>query len=350
MPVGEVPPSWKGAPLEPATSTYYWLVVSGNRLYRQEGNLDLSNLSTALVEFVFPVKLVEKWYRSDEKARFNPTYADDWMLCKVTKMGTVVVPAGEFNDCFFLEEEWAGTTFETWFCPKVGIVSEKGDHHGTPYGFRKVLIQYQLNNGQAVSDPHKMPYLGLAELVPQDKVRERCEGEIRIIQEYGKTIYAVTCDDAQIRVSYTSSLVGDPHAGYAAYADVLSPHVTIWYSMWLYDNPAQVAMAKLHWENLVRYYLDPASYHVIPEPDGFVATAKEKEFGLPYWKRVIQKGNRLAVIEVEAMPAPLTLEDIKQFPGKKPGDLTLQPEGEAAAKALFEKASRVIGERFFEAK
>jgi predicted small secreted protein len=145
VPVGEVPPSWKGAPLEPATSTYYWLVVSGNRMYRQEGNLDLSNLSTALVEFVFPVKLGEKWYRSDEKARLNPTYADDWMLRKVTKVGTVVVPAGEFNDCFFLEEEWAGTIFETWFCPKVGIVSEKGDHHGTPYGFRRVLIRYHLN-------------------------------------------------------------------------------------------------------------------------------------------------------------------------------------------------------------
>jgi hypothetical protein len=207
------------------------------------------------------------------------------------------------------------------------------------------LILSTYISGQAVSDPLEMPYVGLAELVPPDKVRERCEGEIRIIQEYGKTIYAVTCDDAQIRMSYTSSLVGDPHAGYAAYADVLSPPVTIWYSMWLYDNPAQAAMAKLRWENLVRYYLDPASYHVIPESDGFVATAKEKEFGLPYWKRVTQKGNRLAVIEVEAMPAPLTFEDIKQFPGKK-----LQPEDEAAAKALFEKASRVIEKRFFEAK
>jgi len=113
-------------------------------MYRQEGDLDLSSLSTALLEFVFPVKLGEKWYRSDEKARLNPTYADDWMLRKVTKVGTVVVPAGEFNDCFFLEEEWAGTTFETWFCPNVGIVDEKGDHHGTPYGFRQVLIRYQL--------------------------------------------------------------------------------------------------------------------------------------------------------------------------------------------------------------
>lgn len=144
VPVGEVP-SWQGVPLRPATSSDYWLVVSGNRMYRQERDLDLSSLSTALLEFVFPVKLGEKWYRSDEKAKLYPTYADDWMLRKVTKVGTVVVPAGEFNDCFFLEEEWAGATFETWFCPDVGIVDEKGNHHGTPEGFRQVLIRYQLN-------------------------------------------------------------------------------------------------------------------------------------------------------------------------------------------------------------
>lgn len=145
VPVGDVPPSWQGVPLRPATSSDYWLVVSGNRMYRQERELDLSSLSTALLEFVFPIKLGEKWYRSDEKARLNPTCADDWMLRKVTKVGIVVVPAGEFNDCFFLEEEWAGTTFETWFCPNVGIVDEKSDHHGTPGGFRQALIRYQLN-------------------------------------------------------------------------------------------------------------------------------------------------------------------------------------------------------------
>ncbi len=144
IPVGEVPPR-RGAPLRPATSSDYWLVVSGNRMYRQERELDLSSLSTALLEFVFPVKLGEKWYQSDEKAKLYPTYADDGMLRKVTKVGTVVVPAGEFNNCFFLVEVWAGTTFETWFCPNVGVVDRKVDHHGTPGGFRQVLIRYQLN-------------------------------------------------------------------------------------------------------------------------------------------------------------------------------------------------------------
>lgn len=145
MPVGDVPPSWQGVPLRPATSSDYWLVVSGDRMYRQERGLDLANLSrTALLEFVFPLKVGGKWYVSDEKAKLNPTYADDWMLRKVTKVDTVVVPAGRFNSCFFLEEEWAGTTFETWFCPNVGIVEKKSDHHGTLEGYRQALVRYQL--------------------------------------------------------------------------------------------------------------------------------------------------------------------------------------------------------------
>jgi len=44
VPVGEVPPSWQGVPLRPATSSDYWLVVNGNRMYRQERDLDLSSL------------------------------------------------------------------------------------------------------------------------------------------------------------------------------------------------------------------------------------------------------------------------------------------------------------------
>lgn len=200
---------------------------------------------------------------------------------------------------------------------------------------------------RAASDPPEMPYVGLAELVSLDMAREQCEGEVQILQEYGRTIYAVTCDDAKMRMTYTPSLVGDPHAGYAAYADVLSPHITIWYSMWTYESPAQAAEARLRWENRVRYDHDPASYQVTSETDGFVATAKEKVFGLPYWKCVLQKDNRVAVIEVEAMTVPLTSEDIEQFRGKKPENLNLQPEDEMAARALFEKASQVIEERFF---
>lgn len=128
-----VPPSWQGVPLRPATSSDYWLVVSGNRIYRQENKLDLSKLGEALLKFVFPLQVGAKWYQ-----------ADNALPRLVTKVDTVIVPAGQFKNCFFLQEEWVDATFEEWFCPKVGIVDKKGDHHGTPVGYRQVLINYQL--------------------------------------------------------------------------------------------------------------------------------------------------------------------------------------------------------------
>ena len=66
------------------------------------------------------------------------------MLRTVTRVGAAVVPAGTFDNCFLLTEEWAGTSFETWFCPHVGIVDRKVDHHGTPEGYRQILVRYHL--------------------------------------------------------------------------------------------------------------------------------------------------------------------------------------------------------------
>jgi len=129
-----VPPSMQDIPPRPATSSDYWFVVSGNRIYRQERNLDLSSLyDTAKLELVLPLKVGEKW-----------NLFDGGILREVVKVDTVTVPAGRFNNCFFFEDGWAGSTAETWFCPNVGIVDEKMDHHGTPVGWHQVLTRYQL--------------------------------------------------------------------------------------------------------------------------------------------------------------------------------------------------------------
>ena len=130
--------------LMPASSHDYWLIVKGNRLYRQVNKLDLSGLDEALLELVFPLKLGAQWYQTDLLARSRPTARiGDYMLRQVTKAGVVTVPAGTFDACYFLREEWAGTTFENWYCPDVGWVDRKVDHHGTPEGWREVLIRYQ---------------------------------------------------------------------------------------------------------------------------------------------------------------------------------------------------------------
>jgi hypothetical protein len=131
--------------LYPANSSKYWLVFSDNRVYRQEGDLDLDSLhDTGTLEFVFPLQLGEKWYLTNAMAELNPDKSVDSMLRKVVHVNTVTIPAGSFEDCFLLAEVIGGTTFEQWFCPGVGLVDKRSDHHGTPYGAREVLVQYDL--------------------------------------------------------------------------------------------------------------------------------------------------------------------------------------------------------------
>lgn len=140
-----VPPSKHNEPPRPATSSIYWLVVSENRIYRQEKNLDLPSLgSTASLALVTPLNVGDKWYLSDEKAKLYPNLDNEGMLRRVSRVGSVTVPAGKFENCFFLTEDTGGNATETWFCPHVGFVEQKSDHRGTPMGWHQVLIRYFL--------------------------------------------------------------------------------------------------------------------------------------------------------------------------------------------------------------
>lgn len=140
-----VPESMQNVSVYPANPSKYRLVFSDNHVYRQEGNLDLHGLyNTGTLEFVFPLQLGEKWYLTNAMAELNPDKRVDSMLRKVVQVGTVTVPAGSFEDCFLLAEVIGGTTYEKWFCPGVGLVDQRSDHHGTPYGSREVLVRYDL--------------------------------------------------------------------------------------------------------------------------------------------------------------------------------------------------------------
>ncbi|MBI5028906.1 MAG: hypothetical protein HZB51_00075 [Chloroflexi bacterium] len=131
--VGFVPPSQKAEPLRPATSSEYWWVLNENRLYRQERKLDLSKFDESKLEFVFPLEIGKKWNL------FNDG------LARITlRVGQVTVPAGRFDNCFLFDDAWASDTAQTWFCPRIGIVEEIDDHHGTPMGWHTVLIRYNL--------------------------------------------------------------------------------------------------------------------------------------------------------------------------------------------------------------
>ena len=122
--------------LQPAITQTYWLIVDGDRVLRQDGQLNLSDLqSHVLVQFVFPLSLNSQWSIYNAK--------DAPLNRKVTKVGSITVPAGTFTDCFYLEGEIGGMTFDDWFCPGIGVAWSNVEHHGTPYGNRQELLGYQ---------------------------------------------------------------------------------------------------------------------------------------------------------------------------------------------------------------
>lgn len=123
--------------LQPATTETYWLIVDGDRVLRQDGQLNLSDLqSQVFVQFVFPLRLNSQWSMYNAK--------DAPLNRKVTKVGSITVPAGTFADCFYLEGEIGGMTFDDWFCPGIGVVWSNAEHHGTPFGNKQELLSYQV--------------------------------------------------------------------------------------------------------------------------------------------------------------------------------------------------------------
>ena len=75
----------------------------------------------------------------------------DGLFRQVLKAGSVQVPAGQFEGCFLITDDWAADAVANWFCPKIGWVDLKDDHSGTPYGSHQLLIEYHLSNPTPVA-------------------------------------------------------------------------------------------------------------------------------------------------------------------------------------------------------
>jgi hypothetical protein len=125
--------------LQPATTETYWLIVDGNRVLRQDDELDLTGLqSRVIVELVFPMGLNSEW--SMYNARDAP------LNRKVTKVDSKTVAAGTFAYCLYLEGVIGGMTIEDWFCPGIGVVWHNAGHHGTLYGNKQELVSYRADS------------------------------------------------------------------------------------------------------------------------------------------------------------------------------------------------------------
>ncbi len=135
-----VPKDWEDM-LRLASTVEYWLVVQDNRIYRQERNPDPTNLRDPdSLELVFPVQLGDQWNWLPARLPIEPQTGG--IARQVVTTGTTIVPAGKFDQCFLIREDWVDSTVEDWFCPGVGWVEKKSDHSGTPVGRHWVLVRY----------------------------------------------------------------------------------------------------------------------------------------------------------------------------------------------------------------
>jgi hypothetical protein len=135
-----VPKGWEDM-LRPASTVEYWLVVQDNRIYRQERDPDPTNLQDPdSLELVFPFQPGDQWNWLPARLPTEPQTGG--IARQVVRTGTVVVPAGQFDHCSLIKEDWADSTVEDWFCPGVGWVVRKSDHNGTPVGRHWVLVRH----------------------------------------------------------------------------------------------------------------------------------------------------------------------------------------------------------------
>jgi len=121
---------------------YYWYVVDGRTVYRQQ-RLEVYRLhERGIKELVLPLAEGEQWYLSAAMAEANPNYEVDSMLRHVEQRAPREVPAGDFGECFRMVEVIGGNYNEMWVCTEIGIVERATDHRGTPFGEHEVLIDY----------------------------------------------------------------------------------------------------------------------------------------------------------------------------------------------------------------
>ncbi len=122
----------------------WWYIISGTQVYRQPGSqLDFSKVSSSWLEYAFPLS-ANGWYPDPETRSLT---APDVMISGrryTFPESEVAVPTGLFKNCSEIVTAYLGGALYAWFCPQFGVVEEKFDHAGTPYGYHTVLMRYSI--------------------------------------------------------------------------------------------------------------------------------------------------------------------------------------------------------------
>jgi hypothetical protein len=132
------PAQWNGSE---EWTELYWRILSGTQLYQQRFELDLSDPASFQLEYVFPLSEKESWCPGEKIQEKDCTASGKRTVLKATSRN---VPAGEFESCFEIGEDFNTGVYSHWFCPGIGIIEAKGDHSGFPFGRWEKLIDFEL--------------------------------------------------------------------------------------------------------------------------------------------------------------------------------------------------------------
>ncbi|MGE5141745.1 MAG: hypothetical protein ACM3JD_19945, partial [Rudaea sp.] len=119
----------------------------GDRIYQspqRPGKAGASQLALTLA-FDLPLTIGKSWCPQTPPPA-NPDCASLGRRT-VEEKGVYTAPAGRFEDCFEIAEDFNSGGVTRWFCPGVGIVAQKYDHRGSRFGFEQVLIKYLKGSG-----------------------------------------------------------------------------------------------------------------------------------------------------------------------------------------------------------
>lgn len=119
----------------------YWRIISGTHVYRQRLRLDLSDQDTFQLEYVFPLSVAASWCPGKGLPGQDCVASGKRT---VNQVGARTVPAGHFEPCFEISEDFNTGVYRHWFCLGVGVVETQADHSGFPFGYLDKLLELHL--------------------------------------------------------------------------------------------------------------------------------------------------------------------------------------------------------------
>jgi hypothetical protein len=121
----------------------YWYVITGTHVYRQEKELDLTDVESSWLEYMFPLEN-NRWYPDGSQREEFPDFDTGPNSGSRLAGGPIEkqLPVGKLKNCFEILTIYPNGGTTGWFCSGVGYVGSESDHMGTPSGYRMVLIDY----------------------------------------------------------------------------------------------------------------------------------------------------------------------------------------------------------------